>query len=111
APHTRRRVVMAARRTEAGILLGYYEAMSHRIVAIEECPISRPEIVGRLDDLRALAALVAASSEPFRLTVTATASGLDVAVDGNGKLSDSARLKAAEFTGRASFARLSVGGE
>ena len=111
APHTRRRVVMAARRTEAGILLGYYEAMSHRIVAIEECPISRPEIVGRLDDLRALAALVAASSEPFRLTVTATASGLDVAVDGSGKLSDSARLKAADFTGRAGFARLSVGGE
>ena len=111
APHTRRRVVMAARRTEAGMLLGYYEAMSHRIVAIEECPISRPEIVGRLDDLRALTALVAASSEPFRVTVTSTASGLDVAVDDSGKLSDEARLKAADFAGRTGFARLSVGGE
>ena len=111
APHTRRRVVMAARRTEAGMLLGYHEAMSHRIVAIVECPISRPEIVGRLDDLRALAVLVATSSEPFRMTVTATASGLDVTVQDSGKLSDSARLKASEFVSRASFARLSVDGE
>ena len=111
APHTRRRVVMAARRTEAGMLLGYYEAMSHRIAAIEECPISRPEIVARLDDLRALAALVTSSSEPFRMTVTSTASGLDVSVEDSGRLSDEARLKAADFTGRAGLARLSIGGE
>jgi 23S rRNA (uracil1939-C5)-methyltransferase len=111
APHTRRRVVMAARRTEAGMLLGYYEAMSHRIVAIVECPISRPEIVARLDGLRALAALVATSSEPFRMTVTATASGLDVAVEDSGKLSDTARLKVADFVTRSGFARLAVSGE
>lgn len=93
------------------MLLGYYEAMSHRIAAIEECPISRPEIVARLDDLRALAALVTSSSEPFRMTVTSTASGLDVSVEDSGRLSDEARLKAADFTGRAGLARLSIGGE
>lgn len=111
APHTRRRVVMAARRTEAGMLLGYYEAMSHRIVAISECPISRPEIVARLDDLRGLAAVVATTAEPFRMTVTVTASSLDVAVEESGKLSDAVRLKAVDFVSRARFARLSVAGE
>jgi 23S rRNA (uracil1939-C5)-methyltransferase len=111
APHTRRRVVMAARRTEAGTLLGYYEAMSHRIVPIVECPIARPEIVERLADLRALAGLAATSSEPFRVTVTVTTSGLDVAMEDVGKISDQTRLQMSDFVGRAGFARLSVGGE
>lgn len=111
APHTRRRVVMAARRTEAGMLLGYHEAMSHRIVPIVECPISRPEIVARLDALRTLAGLVAVSSEPFRLAVTATASGLDVAIEGSGELADAARLKLSDYAAAAGFARVSVDGE
>lgn len=111
APHTRRRVVLAARRTERGMLLGYYEAMSHRIVDIAECPVARPEIVGGLDDLRALAGIVAVSPEPFRMTVTVTDSGLDVAFEGSGSLSAAARLRATEFAGRAGFARLTVGGE
>lgn len=45
------------------------------------------------------------------MTVTTTASGLDVAVDDAGRLSDAARLKVSDFAGRAGFARLSVGGE
>jgi 23S rRNA (uracil1939-C5)-methyltransferase len=111
APQTRRRVVLAARRTEAGMLLGYYEAQSHRIVGIAECPIARPEIVARLGELRGLAAILATGSTPFRLTVTSTDSGLDVAVEEAGRLADAARLKASGFVQRAGFARFSVEGE
>ena len=48
-PHTRRRVVLSARRTAAGMLLGYNRALSHTIFDVEECPIALPEIVAALE--------------------------------------------------------------
>lgn len=111
APQTRRRAVMAARRTEGGMLLGYYAAMSHRIIDIEECPILRPGIVERLDDLRRLAGLVCATGDAFKIAVTATDTGLDIAVEGAGKLPQPQRLKAGGFAIDNGFARLTVDGE
>lgn len=111
APHTRRRVVLAARRTEAGIQLGYYAAQTHRIVDIAECPIARPEIAGSLGSLRRLAETLGSPSKPFRMTVTLTASGLDVAIEDFGRLADTDRLKASDFARRTDLARLSVDGE
>ena len=55
SPHTRRRVVLSARRTESGMLLGYNRALSHTIVDIKECPIAFPEIVAALGGLSELA--------------------------------------------------------
>jgi 23S rRNA (uracil1939-C5)-methyltransferase len=111
APQERRRVTFTARRTEAGMLLGYNRALSHTIVDIEECPIARPEIVAALEPLRALASMVCSTDKAFRLTVTVTASGLDVAAHGSGKLAEKARNMAADFAMRAGLARLSVDGE
>jgi 23S rRNA (uracil1939-C5)-methyltransferase len=45
------------------------------------------------------------------MTVTATASGLDIAAQGSGKLTDSQRRTASAFVVNAGFARLSVDGE
>lgn len=111
APQSRRRVTFAGRRTAGGMLLGYHEALSHQIVDIAECPIARPEIVARLDELRGLAGIVVAGTQPFRMTVTATASGLDIACEETGRLGDTARLASVDFVRRAGFARLSVAGE
>src|SRR5690606_34325461 len=105
-PASRRRVTSALRRPEGGMLLGFNQALSHRIVNIEERPIAVPEIVARLEDLRQLAGFVCNTSDPFRLTVTATASGLDLAFEGGGKLADKARRAASDFTIRQGFARL-----
>lgn len=111
AVESRRRVVLTARRTEAGMLLGYLKAMSHEIVDIEENPIARPEIVAALPLLRKLAALVANSARPFKLTVTATGSGLDIAAADSGVLAAPARQAVSDFVMRAGFARLSVDGD
>lgn len=111
APGTRRRLTYSARRTERGIVLGFNRAHSNEIIDISECPISLPEIVASLDRLRALAAIIAATPQPFHMTVTATASGLDIAAQGSGKLADSQRLAASSFVTQAGFARLSVDGE
>jgi 23S rRNA (uracil1939-C5)-methyltransferase len=111
APHSRRRVTWTARRTIDGMLLGYRKAMSHEIVPIEEDPIAVPAIESAIGLIRELATHVCATSEPFRLLVTATGSGLDVSVTGGGKLSDTERRAAADFAMRSGLARLSVDGE
>lgn len=110
-PHTRRRATLAARRTEAGMLLGFNRHLSSEIIPIEECPILLPEIVGAFDRLRAVASSICTTTKPFHLTVTATISGLDVAAQDSGLLDDRQRREAADFAIREGLARLSVDGE
>ncbi|AZO33663.1 class I SAM-dependent RNA methyltransferase [Mesorhizobium sp. M2A.F.Ca.ET.037.01.1.1] len=111
APHSRRRVTFSARRTEAGMLLGFVRALSSEIIPIEECPISLPAIVSALAKLRALAGLVCATPKAFHMTVTVTASGLDIAVHEAGMLGDHQRRIASNFVMAEGLARLSVDGE
>ncbi|MBX5149056.1 class I SAM-dependent RNA methyltransferase [Rhizobium lentis] len=111
-PGERRRVVFAARKTEKDMLIGFNQAESHHIVAIEECPISSAGIVARLPAIKAIAASLATSSEPFRVAVLETLSGLDVAADEVKKLSDAQRRKAIETVlGLRGIARVTVNGE
>lgn len=93
------------------MLLGFVRALSSEIISIEECPISLPEIVAKLDRLRALAELVCATTKSFRMTVTASGSGLDVAVHESGKLGENQRRVASNFVIAQGLARLSIDGE
>lgn len=111
APETRRRVTFSARKTERGAVLGFHRALSKEIVDIEECPISLPEIVSALPKLRALAIAMAATRDAFHMTVTATASGLDIAAQGSGAMPDAQRRAVAAQVSESGFARLSVDGE
>ena len=111
APHSRRRVVFSARRTETGMLLGFVRALSSEIIPVEECPISLPPVIAALDRLRALAGLVCATPKPFHMMVTVTASGLDIAVQDAGKLGENQRRIASNFVLAEGFARLAVDGE
>ncbi len=95
-PGQRRRVVFAARRTEKDVLIGFNQADSHHIVAIEECPISSPDIVGKLPAIRMVAKALAINAEAFRVSVLETLAGLDIAVDGIKALSDEQRRAAIE---------------
>lgn len=111
APYTRRRVAFSARQTAGRMLLGFNRHLSNEIIDIEECHIALPEIVAAREPLRALAGLICATANAFKMTVTATASGLDIAAAESGKLTDAARRAAADFVIRAGFARLSIDGE
>ena len=111
APASRRRAVFTARHGDAGIVLGFNQALSSTIVPIEECPVTDPRIVAALANLRRLAAIISGTSKPFHLTVTVTESGLDVAAEGSGKLPDGERQRAARFALEAGFSRISVDGE
>ncbi|TBZ88218.1 class I SAM-dependent RNA methyltransferase [Rhizobium leguminosarum bv. viciae] len=111
-PGERRRVVFAARKTEKDMLVGFNQAESHHIVAIEECPISSAGIIARLPAIRAIAASLATNAEPFRVAVLETLYGLDISVDEVKKLSDPQRRKAIETAlGLRGIARVSLNGE
>ncbi|MER8953602.1 class I SAM-dependent RNA methyltransferase [Mesorhizobium sp. M0833] len=111
APHTRRRVVFTARRSEAGMQFGFVRALSSEIISIEECPISLPQIVAALDRLRMLAGLICTTTKSFHMAVTVTGSGLDVAVHDSGKLGENQRRVASNFVIAEGLARLSIDGE
>jgi 23S rRNA (uracil1939-C5)-methyltransferase len=110
-PRSRRRAVFSARRTEKGAVLGYNRALSHEIIDISECPVALPDIEAALGMLRSLAALIGNARDAFHLTVTHTASGLDVAFAGSGPMSEATRRSAVDFAIREKIARLSVDGE
>jgi len=111
APHTRRRVTFSARRADQGAVLGFHRALSSDIVDISECPISLPEIVAALPRLRVLAGMIGRPSQPFHITVTATASGLDIAVQDAGPPGEGKRRLLSEFAVAQGFARLAIDGE
>lgn len=111
APDSRRRVVLSARKTASGMLLGYHRMQSSEIIDIEECRIALPAIVAALPMLRNLAGLACRTATPFHLTVTSTDNGLDVAFAESGTLPDAGRREAAAFALRERVARLSVDGE
>lgn len=107
-PAARRRLVLAARRTATGTVLGFHAARSDRIVAMRECTVALPEIVAALPQLRALCdALVPAGAA--RVSVLATESGLDVRVDPEREPDAATRRAAVPLA--APFARVSLGNE
>ncbi|MDK4738757.1 class I SAM-dependent RNA methyltransferase [Rhizobium sp. CNPSo 3464] len=111
-PGERRRVVFAARKTEKDMLIGFNQAESHHIVAIQECPIASAGIMSRLPAIRAVGAALAVSAEAFRISVLETLSGLDIAVDEVKKLSDKQRRSAIETVlALRGIARVSLNGE
>jgi 23S rRNA (uracil1939-C5)-methyltransferase len=111
APNSRRRAVFSARRAESGMVFGYHRALSHQIIDIAECPIAVPEIEQALGPLKALADMICKVQAPFRMTVTQSASGLDIAAEESGVLSEKARKAVSDFVVRHGFARLTVDGE
>lgn len=82
APHTRRRAVFTLARDDKGLVLGFNKRDSHDVLAIEECPLLVPEIETRRDKLAALANRLVDQGKRARMTVVATDTGLDVALEG-----------------------------
>ncbi|MGY6633767.1 MAG: class I SAM-dependent RNA methyltransferase [Alkalilacustris sp.] len=77
---TRRRAVLAGRRTKAGALVGFHAPASDQIVAIPDCRLLHPALRAALPALEALTAAGASRRDVLALTVTATDAGVDVAV-------------------------------
>jgi 23S rRNA (uracil1939-C5)-methyltransferase len=110
-PFSRRRAVLAARRTRRTVMLGFHGRRSEALVDIAECHVLRPEILAAKPALLRLAALGATRSTELRLTVTAGPAGLDVDAAGGRSLDVELRAGLAAVAEQAGFARLAWDGE
>lgn len=108
----RRRAALKALRSPSGVGLGFHEAASHDLIAIEECPVLEPKIVSALPAVGKLIAPLLPKRDEARVTITLTKSGLDVEVDGTErKLSPEIRTGLASGASAMGLARLVVGGD
>lgn len=106
-PRSRRRAVFSARKTAEGVVFGFHQAATHRIVPIDTCPILVAAIERQLGALNALAQHLCADTKPFRITVLSTISGLDVTVQQN-RLPEKMRQAAIATALEIGLARLSL---
>ncbi len=108
---SRRRAVLAGRRTRKGTLVGFHARRSEAVVDIAGCLVLRPEILAAGPTLAALVAAGASRSSSLRLTVTSGPSGLDIDVGGGRPLDGPLRAEAAAIAAAGDLARLSWDGE
>jgi 23S rRNA (uracil1939-C5)-methyltransferase len=108
----RRRATLTTLRSDSGVVLGFHEAASHDLVAIEECVVLEPKIVAALPAIGSLIAPLLSKRGQARVMVTLTRAGLDVDIaDTERKLSPEVRRALASSAGDLGLARLIVGGD
>jgi len=110
-PHTRRRAVFSAIRTEKGIQLGFQQAASNHVVDLDECHVVTPEIFSARAAMKELLAAFLPTAKTVHVTVNQTLAGLDLAVDGKIEPGDVEKRAAADKLRALGFARLTVNGE
>lgn len=110
-PRSRRRAVLAGRRTRKGAVVGFHGRRSEELVAVSECHLVGPAILAVLPALAVLTRAAASRSGEVRFTVTEGPAGLDI--DGAGGRRPSGEA-VADFLGHAdaaAVARLAWEGE
>jgi 23S rRNA (uracil1939-C5)-methyltransferase len=108
----RRRAVFHARRGAHNVLeVGFTGARSHRVIAIDRCPILAPALDGALAAAWSIAEALQGAGKPLDIQVTATDAGLDVDVRGSGALTPALTSTLADLAARHDLARLTRHGE
>ena len=108
APSTRRRVRFAFRKVAGGIVLGFHEGRSDRIVDIADCPVAMPEIIALMPHLRTF---LDGRADKGEVAVTQTPEGADVVVFARYEPNLDTRMDAPDFCAAAGIARLSWAGK
>ncbi len=105
----RRRAIFSVRRMPGGLQMGFHEAQSHDLIAIEMCPVLEPRIVAAIPGLKRLLEPLISRRGEAKVSVTLTSSGLDVALDGIERaLTPAVRLNIASDAAAQGLARVSV---
>jgi 23S rRNA (uracil1939-C5)-methyltransferase len=108
----RRRAVFHARRGAHDVLeVGFAALRSHRLVAIDRCPILAKPLDGAIDAAWAIAEALGATRKPLDIPITATDGGLDVDVRGSGPLTAAKIAALAQVAEQHDLARLTRHGE
>ncbi|WP_336278959.1 class I SAM-dependent RNA methyltransferase [Bartonella sp. CB175] len=109
--HSRRRITLTVIATPKGHIIGFNRYLSHDVIELEECPVTRLEIMSKLNDIKMLCALISNNIKRFHVTITSVENGLDVALNGCVIQNEHIRQKMIHIALSRGIARLSVGGE
>ena len=110
-PRSRRRASLRGVKRSGQLVLGFNAEASHRIVDIRECHVLLPELFALVAPLRGLLGAALADGQGAGVTMTATATGIDLLLSNVAatRLGDIERLTA--FADTHDLARLSVENE
>jgi 23S rRNA (uracil1939-C5)-methyltransferase len=106
-PGTRRRAAFAFTRLRQGVVLGFNERASHRLIEIDPCLLLDPKLLALLPTLRAVLADCLPSGTSGDAVATLTDSGLDLVIQAEHGLDLFARERLASFAETEDLARLS----
>ena len=108
----RRRAVFHARRGTHEVLeVGFSAARSHRLVAIDRCPVLAKNLDGAIDAAWAIAEAIGPYSRSLDVQVTGTDTGLDVDVRGSGSPPPALTAALAQIAAQHDLARITHHGE
>lgn len=110
-PRSRRRAVLAGRRTKGGTLIGFHARASDTIIPVPDCRLLHPDLMAALPALEALLREGGSRTAELALTVTRSLAGPDVAVAGGKPLDAGMRLSLARVAEAHGLARLTWEGE
>lgn len=105
-PSSRRRAVIAARRTKKGVLVGFHGARSDTITPIPKCTLLSPALLAGLPICEELARAGASRKAVLRIILTESTSGLDIAVTGGRPRNTALENDLARIAGMEGLARL-----
>lgn len=103
---SRRRAVVAVRRTKKGAMAGFYGRASDVITEIPNCRLLTPGLISGLPMAEALAQVGASRKGALAVTMTETRNGLDVAVRGGKALDGPLQIELAGLAQEHGLARL-----
>jgi 23S rRNA (uracil1939-C5)-methyltransferase len=110
-PRSRRRITLAFRKQKNEVLLGFHAPRSHKIVPLQDCQVTKPELIAALPSLRELLQHVTPKKDEGRVTLLSSEMGIDIAIEDVKDLPAKARVTLAGVVANSNFARLSVNGE
>lgn len=111
ASQSRRRAMLKCKKTGNQLLLGFYEANSHRLVDISECPVLVPEITALLAPLKHALARLLNPGEQTELHVTASDTGVDLSLKLARRRDPDLLMEFSRLAAELSLARLCWNGE
>jgi 23S rRNA (uracil1939-C5)-methyltransferase len=107
-PGTRRRAEFVARRVGMGVLVGFHEAGSRRIVDLGACLVLHPRLVALLAPLRALLLPLLQPGASVDAKATLADNGADLVLSGPLESGGPARMRLADFATALDLARLTL---
>ena len=108
---SRRRATFSVRRTKKGALAGFHARASDVIVEVPNCQLVMPELMAALPAAAAMALAGGSRKGELNVTITDSAQGPDVLVDGGKPLDGPLRAELAALVHKFRLARLTWGDE